>query len=129
MFSDAGFVKTTSAGQYFTTISDMELKKLGALDAIGNTHYLETIPKPFRKDGFEEVRELVWSSFGRCSVSSLHLNRYGIEIKIDFLHDGTTCWVVISQGTNKYVTEMLQLRIQLFIIDDHRSCGKLSRLG
>ena len=36
-----------------------------------------------------------------------HSGRCGIEIKIDSLRsDGSPSWVVISRGTNKYVTEM-----------------------
>ena len=49
MFSDTGFVKTTSAVKYSTTISDMELKNIGSIgcyrkDALPRDNS-EAIPK------------------------------------------------------------------------------------
>ena len=36
-----------------------------------------------------------------------HLQRYGIEIKMDSVQkDGTQSWIVISRSINKYVTEL-----------------------
>ena len=55
-------------------------------------------------NGYEEKREFV----PVLEVAATnHNGRCGIEIKIDSLRsDKSKSWVVISRGTNKYVTEM-----------------------
>ena len=44
--------------------------------------------------------------------ASLHQGRYGIEIMIELLGDGTCSWAMIVNGINKNVTEMTELRVQ-----------------
>ena len=102
MCSNASLVKTVATRQYFTTLDDAELDKLG-----GSCREY-TLP---RDDQSSQVKGWIR---GNTKISpvlevavSYHQGRYGIEIMINSLFgDGTRSWVMIVNGINKYVTPM-----------------------
>ena len=100
---NVGITKTVARRQYFTTFGDAELNNLGR----SCREY--TLP---RSDLLSKVKGWIHGNtkigHGRC----------GIEVVIQSLSgDGTRSWVMIVNGTNKYVTEMTE-KTQ----DDHIDC-------
>ena len=119
--SNVGVTKTVAREQYFTTLDDAEL------DNLGGSRRECTLP---RSDKLSKIKGRIR---GNTKIGpalevavSHHQGRYGIEIMIQsLLGDGTCSWVMIVNGTNKYVTEMTE-ETQ----DDHidyigESAGKL----
>ena len=91
-------------GQYFMTIHDVEMAKLGC-------------PGPCREytlPGDSDLSRPKGWIRGNTEIGpalevtvTYHRGRYGIEIRIDSMqNDGSQSWVVISRGMNKYVTRM-----------------------
>ena len=98
--SNVGITKTVANGQYFTTLDDAELDKLG-----GSCREYTSL----RDNSIQSETMDPWNT-KICPVLevtvSYHQDRYGIEIE-SFFVDGT-CWVMIANRTNKYVTEMTE---------------------
>ena len=95
--------KTVAERQYFVTLDDAELAKLG-----GSCREY-TIP---RDDQLSKVRGWIRgrTKIGpvlEVAVVNYHQGRCGIEIMINSLFgDGTHSWIMIVNGLNKYETEM-----------------------
>ena len=107
-------------GQYFTTLDDAELDKLGG----SCREYI--LP---RDDTKSKVKGWIR---GNTKIGpalevavSYHQGRYGIEIMINSLFGvGTRSWVMIVNGRNKNVTEMSEETQENHIDDIGDSTGK-----
>ena len=102
--------------QYFTTLDDAELDKLGGL--------CRECKAP-RDDTSSKVKGWIR---GNTKIGpaldvavSHHQGRYGIEIMINsFFGDGICSWVMIVNGITKYVTEMSEETQENHIDDNWR---------
>ena len=99
--SNVGITKTVARRQYFTTLDDAELDKLGGscrVYAVPRDIAASTV-RGWIRGNTKIGPAWRWQSVIIKAVA-------GIEIMIESLFgDGTSSWVVIVNGTNKYVTE------------------------
>ena len=100
--SNTGFTKTVAERQYFETLDDAELAKLG-----GSCRKY-TSP---RDDQSSTVKGWIRGDTKIGPVLEVAVScqegRYVIEIRIkSSLDDGSHSWIMIVNGLNKYVTEM-----------------------
>ena len=97
MTDDPGFIRKVSRVQYFVAIHDTHLAGFGCT---GSCREL-TFPRDDKRSkptirGSRRIGPAL-----EVQVTN-HLERYGIEIKIDSVQkDGTQSWTVISRGANK----------------------------
>ena len=100
---NVGITKTVAKRQYFTTLDDAELDKLGS----SREYTLHRDNAATKVKGWIRGNTKTFQLWRWQSV--IIKARYGIEIMIESLFgDGTCSWVVIVNGINKYVTEMTE---------------------
>ena len=103
-FEDVGFIRNASLGQYFVTAHGIWLAGLGCAGSCREY-------RSPRDDKGSKPKGLTQGNTKNCTVLEVnvtnHLERHGIEMKIDSLQKhGTQSWIVISRCINKYVTEL-----------------------
>ena len=98
--SNVGITKTVARRQYFTTLNDPSRGSCREY-ALSRSDPLSKVKGWIR--GNTKIGPAL-----EVTVTH-HQGRYGIEIMIQsLLGDGTCSWVMIVNGTNKYVTEMTE---------------------
>ena len=94
-----------SRGQYFVTIHDVEIAKLGCPGACRKYTLPQDHDSSQTKKGWIRRNKKIGPALE--VAATCHLGHHGIEIKIDSLqNDGSQSWVLISTGKNKCVKEM-----------------------
>ena len=106
---DAGFLKTVDVGQYFMTKHTDEFSQF--TEPVTCREYI--LPRDEKSSDLKSWIRGNTKIGPVLEVTTSYLQgKYGVEIKIESANEDTShSWVIISQGLNKLVTDLIDKKV------------------